>query len=416
MPKRSKCTRRARCAAKRPCQPATSCRPLVSVTVECPVHESFRVAQVAGLFDVPLAAKSRETFNVELPTLAEPWDIGVIVGPSGSGKSTVARHAFDQALYQSDPAAWPGDRAVVDCFPEGQSIRDITQILSSVGFSTPPAWVKPYHVLSNGERFRCDLARALTAGGDLVVFDEFTSVVDRTVAKTGSVAVSKHVRRQNADGPRLRFVAVTCHYDIVEWLEPDWVLDMASRRLARGRLRRPPIEVKVYECSRSAWDLFKKTHYLSASLPAASNLYVGLVEGQPAGIVVVANQFGRRQRDTRYNGYRRIARVVVLPDFQGVGIAGRLMDAVAEMFAARNLRVGITSSHPSMIALLKRAKAWRITDVFRHGTAKKTFTAARAAQYRLGTRKIVGSQGRAVISAFYTGPGPGTPQAALKKR
>ena len=57
----------------------------------CPVvHDSFRVQQVAGMFDVPLAEKATERFPVELPDLAEDWEIGLIVGPSGSGKSTVA--------------------------------------------------------------------------------------------------------------------------------------------------------------------------------------------------------------------------------------------------------------------------------------------------------------------------------------
>ena len=33
----------------------------------CPVHDSFRVQQVAGMFDVPLAEKATERFQVELP-------------------------------------------------------------------------------------------------------------------------------------------------------------------------------------------------------------------------------------------------------------------------------------------------------------------------------------------------------------
>ena len=106
-------------------------------------------------------------------------------------------------------------------------IKDITGILTAVGFSSPPSWIKPYRVLSNGERFRCDLARAILEGGELVVFDEFTSVVDRTVARIGSAAVAKAVRRT---GPP-RFVAISCHYDIARWLQPDWVLDMQGRTL-----------------------------------------------------------------------------------------------------------------------------------------------------------------------------------------
>ena len=55
---------------------------------------------------------------------------------------------------------------------------------------------------------------------DFVVFDEFTSVVDRQVAQTASLAISKAIRRT-----KKRFIAVSCHSDIIEWLEPDWVFN-----------------------------------------------------------------------------------------------------------------------------------------------------------------------------------------------
>src|SRR5690606_9378955 len=193
---------------------------------------SFAVDQVRGMFDLAREKTAKQTFTVELPDVKEAWQIGVIVGPSGSGKSTVARAAYGAAFI--DRLEWPRDRAVVDGF-ESDSIKTVTQTLTSVGFSSPPSWLKPHHVLSGGERFRCDLARALLMPGELVAFDEFTSVVDRTVAKIGSAAVSKSIRKGRI---KKKFVAVTCHYDVLEWLEPDWVLDMASCQLARGSLYR----------------------------------------------------------------------------------------------------------------------------------------------------------------------------------
>jgi ABC-type ATPase with predicted acetyltransferase domain len=65
---------------------------------------------------------------------------------------------------------------------------------------------------------RVDIARALCLNQQLIVFDEFTSIVDREIAKVSAYAISKAVRRS-----KKRFVAVTCHYDVVDWLEPDWV-------------------------------------------------------------------------------------------------------------------------------------------------------------------------------------------------
>ena len=61
-------------------------------------------------------------------------------------------------------------------------------------------WLRPFHVLSNGEQFRATIARALAEsakGRELVVIDEFTSVVDRTVAQIGSAAIAKTIRRRH---------------------------------------------------------------------------------------------------------------------------------------------------------------------------------------------------------------------------
>src|SRR5687768_13486812 len=110
--------------------------PTISTFVECDVHNSFRVQQIAGMFDLPLREKLRETFTAELPGLDEEWSIGAIVGPSGSGKTTLARHAYGDALWR--PGEWPEDRAVIDGFGD-LPIKVITQTLTAVGLSSPPS-------------------------------------------------------------------------------------------------------------------------------------------------------------------------------------------------------------------------------------------------------------------------------------
>jgi len=132
--------------------------PTITTQVDCPIHDSFRVRQIAGMFDLPLRDHATESFTADLPSLDDPWQIGLIVGPSGSGKSTLARHAFPDQIYSGSD--WPTNRAVIDCFPD-LPIKQITHTLTSVGFNSPPSWLKPYQVLSTGEKFRCDLARAL---------------------------------------------------------------------------------------------------------------------------------------------------------------------------------------------------------------------------------------------------------------
>src|SRR5258708_5142704 len=128
----------------------------VTITVESPIRDSFRVRQVAGMFDLPMTDRCAGTFDAELPDASEAWDIGGVVRPSGSRKTTIAGAAFGDAMYE--PTPWPDHAAIIDCFGD-RPIKQITRALTSVGFSSPPAWLKPYAVLSNGEKFRCELAR-----------------------------------------------------------------------------------------------------------------------------------------------------------------------------------------------------------------------------------------------------------------
>src|SRR5262249_24441579 len=160
----------------------------------------------------------------------------------------------------------------VDGFPADLGIKDIAGLLCSVGFSSPPSWLKPFRVLSNGEQFRVNVARTLAEHPDLAVVDEFTSVVDRAVAKVASAAVQKAVRRRGQ-----KFIAVTCHHDVAEWLEPDWFYQPATGEFVAGRLlRRPPLELEVVRVHRSAWKLFKPHHYLTGRQHPAAYCFMAL--------------------------------------------------------------------------------------------------------------------------------------------
>jgi GNAT superfamily N-acetyltransferase len=391
--------------------------PQIDVTVNCPVFESFRVQQVGGMFDVPVATRAAERFRLDVPELDDDWQIGLVVGPSASGKTTIARKMFGDELYQSRD--WPRDRAVVDGLGD-RPIKEITRLFTAVGFNSPPSWIKPYHVLSGGEQFRCDLARALAwanareeggrekRGGreettcsdspvpapssplpaprslpPIVAFDEFTSVVDRNVARIASAAVAKAVRRGIA---RCRFVAITCHYDVTDWLQPDWVIDMATSTFTRRCLQRPPIRLEVFRCRRGAWSLFARHHYLSGQLGKRVRCYLALWEGEPVAFCATVTLIGHKNR-------WRISRIVTLPDYQGVGIGTSVMEGVAELHREQGHRVNCTASHPAMIAHWRRSPRWRTIGV------KKTGSAG-AKRFVRGYR---GSGGRAVVSAEYVG-------------
>ena len=317
----------------------------IDLVVESDLDWSTRTKQVAAMFDLQ-RGPSREEWHFDL-NLPDEWQVGLIVGASGSGKSTVARELFGGSIVSFD---WNAEQSVIDGFPISIGIKDVARALSSVGFSSPPAWLRPFHVLSMGQQFRAELARALVLDQDLVVVDEFTSVVDRTVAKIGSAAVSSAVRRSSK-----KFVAVSCHHDVVEWLQPDWILHMPEGRLEERCLRRfPDIKLEISRASRSSWELFRRDHYLSHSIANSAKCYVASWDGRLVAFVAVLS-FPHPKRPG-YRGHR----TVCLPDFQGVGIGNAFSNLIAAAYTAKGVPFRSVTSHPAMIRHRARSKFWRM--------------------------------------------------------
>lgn len=334
----------------------------MKVVVESVVQRTARVMQMEGIFDVPPSKRTLLEWDVNLPLSAQPWQIGLVVGPSGSGKSTVARALWPQELESVRNMEWDSDKSVLDGFPSGMPVREIVEILNSVGFSSPPAWVRPFRVLSTGEQFRVTVARALAEalargrgeGGapPLVVLDEFTSVVDRVVARVGSAAIARSVR--GLKGAQL--VAVTCHDDVEDWLQPDWVYTPATNEFHWRLVQpRPAIELEIQRVHHSAWELFKHHHYLDRALNHASVCFVAFWGGRP-----VAFNAWLPQPHGQIHNLRRGHRTVTLPDYQGVGIGNALSAHVASMWKALGFRAMSTTSHPAMVRSRAASTLWRM--------------------------------------------------------
>lgn len=188
--------------------------PNFNIIKENNIEKTFRIAKVMSDFDVKIE-HSNEHFEGKID-LPKKWNIGLIVGGSGTGKSTIAKELFSNNLING--FEW-NEKSVLDNMPSNTETKDIEKMFYSVGFGSVPSWLKPYKVLSNGEKMRVDLARALLEK-DFIVFDEFTSVVDRQVAQTACIAINKAIK-----GTNKKFIAVSCHKDIIEWLQPDWIFD-----------------------------------------------------------------------------------------------------------------------------------------------------------------------------------------------
>ena len=360
--------------------------------LESVIEVSPRVLQVRGMFDLDENHGTHTVIEHEPVNLDQNWNVGLIVGPSGSGKSTAA----DRLFGITEPADHNPTAAVLDLFPETLDTDEITGLLTSVGFSSPPAWLRPIHALSVGERFRVETALALTrAGNKPVCLDEFTSVVDRTVAQVGSHAVAKHVRRNNQ-----QLVAVSCHYDITEWLQPDWTLDMLDGTFTWGSVQpRPQVKFAIKPCDRNIWRTFSRHHYLSDVLASSCRSWLGTINGIPAALLAEM-----RQPHAKVKNVRRCSRIVVTPDFQGLGLGRIFLDTLGAAYRHERERFTITTSHPGMIATLNRSTNWALTHKGRsqqHELGSKE--ANQNIQYTNQGRKLTTHQTRRTMAFEYAG-------------
>ena len=325
--------------------------PIVDLVNQTTLRRSARVLQLEGLFDVPPSERSEVTIHASLPIEERDWNIGLICGASGCGKSTLARHLWPDQVQRTP--TWSPDRAVVDDFPAHLSVKTVVQYLSGVGFSSPPAWLRPFRHLSTGEQFRVEVARRLAdAENDdsIVVVDEFSSVVDRQVAKVASHTIAKAIRQRAR-----RFVAVSCHLDIIDWLQPDWVYRPDLQRFEWRELqRRPSLDLTLWPVGRDAWPLFSPHHYLSRVLSSNATCFVAMHEGEPVAFTSYTPFPHPRVRDIRM-GHR----LVVLPDYQGIGIGGRLDDWLGHELWLTGYRYHNRVCHPAMIAYYERSPRWR---------------------------------------------------------
>lgn len=322
--------------------------PTFDIIKEVKPKQTFRVASVIGKFDLQ-SEHIIEHFqgSIEMP---EKWQIGLIVGKSGTGKTTIAKQLFSDSYITNFEY---NQETVLDDMPKQCNVEQITSAFNSVGFSSPPSWLKPYSVLSNGQKMRVDLARAILDEKDFFVFDEFTSVVDRNVAKIGSFAMQKAIRKTNK-----KFIAVTCHFDVQDWLLPDWIFNtdtMTFQSFEGQKKNRPEIKFEIYQTAdKSIWKMFAKHHYLSHSHNNAANVFIATINDEIAGFLSVLHFPHPKSKNIK-----KVHRLVILPDYQGAGFGIRFLNEIGKIYKKEKQRFTIVTSAPSLINALKNSNEWR---------------------------------------------------------
>ena len=287
--------------------------------------------------------------RVEIPEL--PTDgIVLIVGTSGSGKSTILR-----SLGRRQSPLVFNDRDVIENF---STVTRGEELLLACGLRTIPAWFRSPNTLSNGEYHRFEMAVSLDQ--DINIVDEFTSVVDRDTAKSLALSIRKFYDRRGTTDP---LYIASCHRDIVEWLDPDYVYDtdlcvLENRRSLLRLGTRPELTLTIKSSSVDYWRYFSKYHYLDTAISKSAHYYVLLLGDKPIGFHAAIHSTNRD-----IHSYWRGHRTVILPEFQGMGIGTAFSDAIAEIYVSRGLRYFSKTAHPSFGEHREKSELWRPTSM-----------------------------------------------------
>lgn len=331
--------------------------------LESEVSTSFRCQKAANSLDIDVEKKSVHEIEIDAD-ITTKYNVGLIVGASGSGKTTLAKHIF---ASQFNMIELDQKKPIIEQFPESYSYDECAEMLSGVGLTSVPCWIRPVYTLSNGQKARAEAAIAMSKKNDVVVIDEWTSVVDRTVAKVMSQCVTKHARKKDK-----KLVLLSCHYDVIEWLDPDWIIDCNTQKFIDRRLlsseerrRKEQLNFEIKEVDRSTWKNFSKYHYLSENLPAGKIYNFGLFcNGTQIGFQCYANYVPIRKGMTPIFHFNR---TVVHPDYAGMGLGIKMINATSLIMQKKYAYklMGKFSSIPVAKALLKKNSGWKLLKIKR---------------------------------------------------
>lgn len=304
-------------------------------------------------FDIQDSSKTEVVVNYDFtPIKGKKWNIGVVYGSSGCGKTTILK-----SLGKLNSVDFDREKALISNF-DFMSPDDAAAVLMSMGLSSVPTWLRPFSALSNGEQYRAELAYKVAKAGkdEIILIDEYTSVVDRDVAKAMSFALQKYIRKTDK-----KIVLASCHYDIMDWLTPDWTCSPQRGGVLVEhdclRQSRPEIKLQVSRVEHGAWDLFKKHHYLTESVNKSCKFFLFTWDDRPVGMVAAINQPGAGDR----RNAMALSRTVVLPDFQGLGIGKAISSFTASMLTSEGRKIYMKTIHPALGEYRERSDDYRPT-------------------------------------------------------
>lgn len=299
----------------------------IDVKLESEIFTNFRCQVAANSLDIDVKKKSIHHLKIDNVNIPKDWNIGIVYGASGSGKTSTIKNIFGNDIFEN---VLNENEPIINQLPKELNYDECANILNGIGLNSVPCWVRPVKTLSNGQRARAEAALLMTSNKEIIFIDEWTSVVDRTVAKAMSVCLNKYAKKINK-----KIVVCTCHYDIIEWLSPNWLIDCNKQEFILPKndnfffSEREKLQFDIKKIDRSTWKYFSKYHYLSEKLPGGKIYLYGLFyDENQIGFQCFAN-YTPHKANTKIIYHSN--RTVIHPDYNGLGLGIKLINETSKL-------------------------------------------------------------------------------------
>jgi ABC-type ATPase with predicted acetyltransferase domain len=203
----------------------------IDIRFQTKVERTPRVLEIAEAFGIGLEDKEFVVFdNLELEV--NKGDVVYITGQSGGGKSVLLRElatqmaARGQKVVNLDEIDFQYDKPLIDQI--GTDTNHAIELLAIAGINDAYLYARKPGELSDGQRYRLRLAKAVESGAEVWVADEFLAVLDRTAAKVIAFSLQKTARRMG-----VTLLVATTHTDMVPDLCPDLKIEKRFREKVR---------------------------------------------------------------------------------------------------------------------------------------------------------------------------------------
>ncbi len=330
--------------------------PLTCVRQSGPVRTSTRTAQVHLRFGVPPGEQPVSIASGASIRLG-PGRIVLLTGPSGSGKSSALSAIESQfaAACNVQRVGFSVDCGIIDEVAPHGDLAEAASILTVCGLGEAGLWLRPFEALSEGERFRARLARAISLQGNRSVHldaplvapllcDEFCSGLHRRAAKAIAHNLRKLVTRHG-----LCIVVACSTDDLTADLDPDTLVQFSASGSCGVSDRTPHTnaapsfrrKLRIEPGVKRDYENFAGMHYRSTDeLGFVDRVFVlrDGAGGDPLGIVVYSHaalELSLRNKATngwfsrnpqRVNKHLRVLRrLVIHPDVRGCGLGHHLV-------------------------------------------------------------------------------------------